>query len=250
MDGWMRMPRRLLFFLSLFAATATALDNGKTLTAEDFARGSVPRCSPGNAPTILTVQISPKLSPYQFTLVPEPVSTQHGDVHHVGRIEISKPGARAILQTIPVMSNWNDSVCRLFDATDVNFDGYLDISVVREGAATWASRDYYLFDPQSGRFVSNELTRDLGQVKSNGLILDWKTQEIQASFMFSLCGGIDIYRIANGRLVKVQKSEVTVDIEGKRCIETVRRRVSGKWKVLRVEATKLPKTGPEIVGRP
>ena len=243
MRGSTAMPRIVLLLLTAYVLTAAAVENEKVFTAEDFEHDRVPRCSPLNEPGSILVQISPKLSPYRFTLIPEPVVKTDGGIRHAGQIEISRAATGATLQTIDVISNWHDSVCRLFDAKDVNFDGYLDISVVREGAGTWASRDYYVFDPKTGRFISTDLTHDLGQLKDNGLIFDWKTHEIQAAFMFSLCGGVDIYRIENGRLVKIQEGEVTVDPEGHRCVQTVRRRVHGRWKVVRVETTKLPRDG-------
>jgi hypothetical protein len=231
----------LLPICLLSAVVAGAVDDGKVFTAEDFRQNSVPRCSPGSEAISLQIQISSQLAPYRFTLIPEPAAAVDENLHHVGRIEISKPGADAILQTIEVKSNWNDSVCRLFDAKDVNFDGYLDISVVREGAGTWASRDYYLFDPQSGRFITNDVTHDLDELKDNGISVDWKEHEIRASFMVSLCGGMDVYRIENGRLVKVEEDTVRIDAERHQCETTVRRRIDGEWKVLRVERKTLPR---------
>jgi len=232
-------PRFLFIFLAVFV-TAAGADDGKVFTAEDFVQGRVPRCSPNTERISLMIQVSPKLPPYRFTVIREPVAAPDGTIHHAGRIEISKPGTEKILQTIEVVSNWNDSVC-LFEVRDVNFDGYLDIFFIREGNGTWGSWDYYLFDAQSGRFITNDLTHDLDQLRDNGLSFDRKTREIRAPFIFSLCGGMDIYRIGHGRLVKIQQDTVSIDTARNRCIETVRRRVSGKWKVMRVETTEIPK---------
>jgi hypothetical protein len=138
------------------------------------------------------------------------------------------------------MSNWNDSVC-LFEARDVNFDGYVDIFFIREGNGTWGRWDYYLFDPQSERFVTNNLTHDLDELRDNGLDFDWKTHEIRAPFLFGLCGGMDIYTIGKGRLIKIQEDKVRIETERNRCVETVRRRVGGKWRVLRVETKEIPR---------
>jgi hypothetical protein len=228
----------ILFCLVTVFATGAAVGPEKIFTAEDFARGRVPRCSANHEPTRMLVQINAKLPPYLFTLIAEPVAAAEGTVHRVGRIEISREGKP--IQTIEVKSNWDDSVCRLFDAKDVNFDGYLDTSVLREGAGTWASRDYYLFDPHAGRFVTTELTDDLSRLRNNGLRLERKDRQIQAAVLFSRCGGTDIYRIEGGRLVQVQKDEVSTDAQGHRCIETIKQRVDGKWKVVRRKTTKAP----------
>ena len=243
MRGWMTIPRILFLLLTAYAMTANAVDSETVFTSEDFEHDHVPRCSPKNEPTSILVQISPMLPPYRFTLIPEHATAPPGAIHQAGKIEISIPATGARPQTIEVMSNWSDSVCRVFDAKDVNFDGYLDISVVREGAGTWASRDYYVFDPQSGRFITTDLTRDLGQLKNNGVNLDWKNHEIQATFIFGLCGGVDIYRLENDRLVKIQEEEVSVDTEGHRCNQTVKRRIHGRWKVVLRKSTKLPRDG-------
>ena len=240
MHCWKTMLRLLFFFLTVFLTAAVAVDGEKVFTAEDFVQGRVPRCSPNTERISLMIQVSPKLPPYRFTVIREPVAAPDGTIHHAGRIEISKPGTEKILQTIEVVSNWNDSVC-LFEVRDVNFDGYLDIFFIREGNGTWGSWDYYLFDAQSGRFITNDLTHDLDQLRDNGLSFDRKTREIRAPFIFSLCGGMDIYRIGHGRLVKIQQDTVSIDTARNRCIETVRRRVSGKWKVMRVETTEIPK---------
>ena len=50
-----------------------------------------------------------------------------------------------------------------FHAEDINFDGYLDFSVLTEFAARWGSRSYWVYDPASGLFVQNELTRELSE---------------------------------------------------------------------------------------
>src|SRR5260370_39157383 len=93
--------------------------------------------------------------------------------------------------------------------TDVNFDGYLDIAVLRDAGAKWMRRDYYVFDPSSGRFVTNALTDDLAQVKSSRIVLNHETEEIRAPFFKGRCTGEDIYRVENGRLEKIQEQDVT-----------------------------------------
>jgi hypothetical protein len=51
----------------------------------------------------------------------------------------------------------------------------------RDGGAKWGSRNYYLFHPKSGRFITNALTAELGRVQENGIVLDAKAHEIQAT---------------------------------------------------------------------
>jgi hypothetical protein len=113
----------------------------------------------------------------------------------------------------------------------VNFDGYLDISFVRDGGAKWVSREYYIFDPQSGRYSTNALTQDLAEVQENGISFDSQTHEIRAPFMGpAACrGGVNVYRIQNGRLSQVQEEKIT-ESNGQ-CMRETRRWVNGAWSV-------------------
>lgn len=238
------VKRLTLYCLTLLVTAAPAMCGAQAFTSEDFSQNRVPRCSgnpAGTGPITLLVQIGPQLPPYQFTLISNPVPSAPGVAHSIGRIEISKPGASAPLQTIEARSIWDYGLCDFFSASDVNFDGYLDISFVREGGGKWGSRDYFVFDPHSGRFVANDFARQLGQVRENGIQLDAKAREIHAAFMGpGTCpGGLNIFRVENARLVQIQSEDVKP--ENGQCVRRVKKRVNGEWKVVQV------KTEAEIV---
>jgi len=227
-----------MFCVVLLLAAAPATGGAKAFTADDFAHNRVPRCSGdalGDRPINLLVQISPQLPPYQFVLISKPVPAPDGKVHSIGRIEISKAGASAPFQTIEARSIWDQGLCDFFNASDVNFDGHLDISYVREGGAKWGSRDYLVFDPHSGRFITNELTRQLGKVRDNGIQLDSKTREIRVAFMGpGICrGGLDIFRVEEARLVQIQQEDIRSEKD--HCVRTLKKLVKGKWKVVEVK---------------
>ena len=179
----------------------------------------------------MRVSINPELPAYQFKLTTQPLATGPGEIHAVGMIEISIPPSDAIVQTIEANSIWDWGLCQFFTAADVNFDGYLDISFVRDGGAKWASREYYIFDPLSGRYVGNALTQDLAKVKENGISFDSQTREIRAAFIgpWPCGGGLNIYEIQNGRLNEVQKE--TVEPSDEQCIRETIRWVNGRWSV-------------------
>jgi len=179
----------------------------------------------------MRVSINPELPAYQFKLTTQPLATSPGEIHAVGKIEISIPPSDAIVQTIEANSIWDWGLCQFFTAADVNFDGYLDISFVRDGGAKWASREYYIFDPLSGRYVGNALTQDLAKVKENGISFDSQTREIRAAFIgpWPCGGGLNIYEIQNGRLNEVQKE--TVEPSDEQCIRETIRWVNGRWSV-------------------
>jgi len=163
------MRRILVLAVAIFLASSVQAQRGKVYTAEDFTQ-SKPQCTKGTAS--FTVKVGPE-AVYQIRLVEDPVLAETATLHHVGRIEISQGGA--LRQSIDINSIWDDSLCNSFEMTDVNFDGYLDIAVLRDAGAKWMRRDYYVFDPSSGQFVSNALTADLAQVKSSSIILNHET---------------------------------------------------------------------------
>ena len=222
------------FLAMLCSDIASSAQAEKILTAEDFAQNRVPRCSGGPTglePIMMRVSISPTLPPYQFKLTIQSLAARPGEIHAVGKIEISIPPSGTVVQTIEANSIWDWGLCQFFTAADVNFDGYLVISFVRDGGAKWASREYYIFEPLSGRYISNALTQDLAKVKENGISFDSQTHEIRAAFMgpWPCAGGLNIYRIQEGRLNEVQKEKV--EPSGGQCIRETRRWVNGRWSV-------------------
>ena len=226
----LKMRQVLVLAVAMFVGSVAQAQNGKIITSQDFANNA-PRCSKGTAS--FKVAVGPKLPAYQIRLVQDPVSAEIATLHHVGRIEISQ--GRSLLETIEINSIWSDSLCSFFAMKDVNFDGYLDIAVLRDGGGKWSRYDYYVFDRVSGRFVTNALTEDLAQVKSSGIVLDASSQQIQAPFFKGRCAGVDTYKIATGRLEKIQIQEITPS--GDECRITVKQNLQGTWEVVRSSRT-------------
>ena len=236
--------RKLVWVLltMLFSARAHSAQAEKIFTADDFAQNRVPRCSGGPTglePIMMRVSISPTLPPYQFKLTIQSLAARPGEIHAVGKIEISIPPSGTVVQTIEANSIWDWGLCQFFTAADVNFDGYLDISFVRDGGAKWASREYYIFEPLSGRYISNALTQDLAKVKENGISFDSQTHEIRAAFMgpWPCAGGLNIYRIQEGRLNEVQQETVTPS--NGQCIRETKRWVNEGWSVTVIKEPEL-----------
>ena len=230
------------FLAMLCSDIASSAQAEKILTAEDFAQNRVPRCSGGPTglePIMMRVSISPTLPPYQFKLTIQSLAARPGEIHAVGKIEISIPPSGTVVQTIEANSIWDWGLCQFFTAADVNFDGYLVISFVRDGGAKWASREYYIFEPLSGRYISNALTQDLAKVKENGISFDSQTHEIRAAFMgpWPCAGGLNIYRIQEGRLNEVQQETVTPS--NGQCIRETKRWVNEGWSVTVIKEPEL-----------
>jgi hypothetical protein len=124
-----------------------------------------------------------------------------------------------------VHSSW---LTNSFHPVDVNMDGYWDIAVVYEVEAKWGCHSFWLFEPASGRFVTNALTANLREVRHNGLTFDPVKKELRASLFLGVClNSFEIYRIERGRLV-LQESEIHEPQKPGRCRVTIRRRVNGE----------------------
>ena len=79
-----------------------------------------------------------------------------------------------------------------------------------EGAGAWGSEQWWVYDPLAGKFVENELTRELRALKAADYSIDSKKQEIGTRYLTEPwgCGRTgDRYRVVNNRLVMVH-SEV------------------------------------------
>ena len=86
---------------------------------------------------------------------------------------------------------------------DINFDGYWDLAVVEPGGAKWQVSHWYLFDPESGTFVTNTLTEQLGLLPWVTYTLDAQTQEIHLQNIAGQTPVETVYALENGELVLV-----------------------------------------------
>jgi hypothetical protein len=142
---------------------------------------------------------------------------------HAGDIEVTRCRDGKPLQLLPITASRPLNFGAGFHAEDINFDGYLDFSVLTEVAASFKSNSYWVYDPASGLFVQNALTKELsencfatahGECWSAYYIDFDSTKHEILTHHFGLgntgCGsGADRYRVENNRLVLVHKEEIT-----------------------------------------
>src|SRR5580658_8604768 len=151
-----------------------------------------------------------------------------GDDGHAGDIEVAQCQDGKPLQVLRVTADQPIDFGASFRAEDINFDGYLDFSVLTEFAAKWGSRSYWVYDSGSRLFVENELTRELsencigaewhgGCWKATQIDFDQNKLEIRADYIpiFAICAPDgyrgDRYRVKDNRLILVHKEELTSD---------------------------------------
>ena len=211
----------------------------KFLTAEDFVndygKNRIDRGS-GREEVTFLIEINPKLPPYRFSLIPDPDALDRwGDDQRVGRIEISTGRSPAILQTVKVTTSTAGSrFTQTFEAKDVNFDGYLDIAVLDWSGAKCGGYNYWLFDPRSGRYITNSLTGELRKLSFNDMTLATKTREIHTTHWLSVCLCKKIYKIVNGHLVLIYVEEPRLKGEGEDyCKVTIKKRIDGKMRLIK-----------------
>lgn len=172
-----------------------ALLTGATLAAdpvgdETFEGGFVCDEALVTAPLICHSTINPGLPGLDFTL------TRHVDVTSgasvIDRIDIARRGEAVAFQTIaPVDSNVPVSVAHNgFEIIDLNFDGFLDMRVIRFiPAGPNMPYENWLWSETEGKFVANAALDDITSPQ-----FDVDEQEINSHWRSSASeGGSDIY---------------------------------------------------------
>jgi hypothetical protein len=193
----------------------------RILTADDFRNGRVNRGT-GQEEVTWMIQIHPKLPAYVFHLIPDLKSESVlrrrnlGRRSSIGNIEISE-GVSSRPQQVINVKTWSEAswLINSFMAEDVNFDGYLDILVADDFGAKWESHKIWLFEKRSGKFIANNLTKELGALRTNKLNFHPESKTIHAHYLNLDAGRIgEVYRIAGGHLVLVQVDERQRDRTG------------------------------------
>jgi len=160
-------------------------------------------------------------------------------MQRVGWIRVFSCETGALVQSLEAETLADpENFIRFFKVEDVNFDGYLDVAVLREFGAKWGSQTWWVFSPRSGKFISNDFTKALGEVMANGLELDRGRHNIIAPHLTDLtgCGATeDIYHIEpSGRLMLIHKEDIGARPDGC-CTLTTWDRVKGQMQVTKVQ---------------
>jgi hypothetical protein len=175
------------------------------------------------------------------------------DDDHAGDIEVARCQDGKQLQVLPILAGQPIDFGASFHADDINFDGYLDFSVLTEFAGKFKSRSYWVYDPGSGLFVENELTRELsenclgpdwhgGCWKAANIDFDQNKREIRADYipLLGLCSPTgyrgDRYGVKDNRLILVHKEELGEDS----CTLTSSDLIDGTMRVTRVQRFEPP----------
>jgi hypothetical protein len=148
-----------------------------------------------------------------------------------GDIEVAACEDGKRLQLLTIAASQAINFAATFTPADINFDGYLDFSVLGAFGGKWGSYLWWIYDPASGHFVQNELARELGRLRTNGYHVDAKKQEIVTETLMAFCPALTTrYRIEGGRLLKVHEETGNQNIENG-CTVTVSDLTGGAMRV-------------------
>ncbi len=156
---------RRLFMLALCAMPALWADVCDGLPASPPKQSGF--FSESNEP--LSFKLSVKSGGPAFRITVRPLWQIQGgisrdpiDETRAGEIEVARCQDGKPLQVLPIAADQPISFGSTFHADDLNFDGYLDFSVLTEFSGTGGDvRSYWVYDPRSGIFVQNEFTHEL-----------------------------------------------------------------------------------------
>jgi len=206
-------------------------------------------------PRPLSFRLSVKQGGPAFRITVRPFSHeifdgwQHNNTKliHAGDIDVARCQDGKQLQSLQIVAWQPIDFGASFHAEDINFDGYLDFSVLTEFAGSFKSRWYWVYDPVSGLFVQNELTRELsenclgrawhgGCWKSTGFDFDPKKHEISTGYLHGCPGDRvegDRYRVKDNRLIVIHKEVAQTTLSGA-CTLTVSDLIDGTMRVTEI----------------
>ncbi len=158
--------------------------------------------------------------------------------NHSGEVEVARCEDGKRLQLLPIVTDYLIDAYS-FHTDDINFDGYLDFSVVREFAASSGyRRSYWVYDPGSKLFVESEMTRELGEWWGFADFDPAKHEITKRYFGFMRgCPGTSVgdeerYLVDDKRLLLIHKQEIRREAES--CTVTDSDLVGGVMRVTEV----------------
>ncbi|HSS48236.1 MAG TPA: hypothetical protein VLX28_04760 [Thermoanaerobaculia bacterium] len=137
------------------------------------------------APDVRLLQVHPGLLPLEVRILPESASADaRNQPHRIGRVEISRRGESKPFQTFEVTGYDPERLRSFSRSEDANFDGYADLLLCHDGGAKWGGYEIYFYDPKSGFFIQNELSRDMSEhLTGNSLDFHRATGEIELTHL-------------------------------------------------------------------
>jgi hypothetical protein len=127
-------------------------------------------------------------------------------------VEISREGDSEISQTIEgevTSSFYGRELQDLYDVSDINFDGYADLSIWNPFSGAYNNMyTFYLFDPETGLLDgSSELCEDLNNLINPIIHHESQTIEEISKGTSLRDWTVSVYQIIDGRLALISKED-------------------------------------------
>jgi hypothetical protein len=160
---------------------------------------SAPAAGPAIAQPALTRVSSERLL-FTTGALARPVPLEDG-LYRVGSIDVRRDGA--FVQTLDVVMDQPNTewVTLPLRQDDLDFDGNLDLIITQPVGAKWGRLHAWLDDPATGRFVTNTLTAELGQLRVGDFRMDPDKQEIIISNSLGMTPFETAYRTTDSYLL-------------------------------------------------
>lgn len=174
-------------------------------------------------PFVRIVEVHPGLPPFEVRVFPlEPPAGSPSlwtEPHPVGRVEVYRKGRPEPLQTFQVSGYATPFYLQFSRFEDANFDGYADLLIGNDGGAKWGGYEVYLYDPVSGSFVQNGLSREMSeQLRGNGLLFHRDAGEIELGLLVAGCQEnvpvTQTYVIDGGHLRRIRQEDLVRGEDG------------------------------------
>ena len=155
-------------------------------------------------PMSFRLSVQPGGPTFRITVRPGPSHKMTNDPVPAGDIEVARCSDGRRLQSLTIMASQPINFPATFATSDVNFDGYFDFAVLAEFGGTFGAQSWWIYDPARGKFVQNELTRELRKLGNNGYHFDPKKHEIIIESLLAGCPSLESrYRVEGDRLIMV-----------------------------------------------
>jgi hypothetical protein len=179
------------------------------------------------APFLKTVELHPGLPPLEVRVLP--AAPSEDPKAPLGRVEISRQGETRPFQTITVTGEGYPIHLTFSEFQDANFDGYTDLLLGNRGGAKWTGYAIYFYDPRSGTFVQNGLSREMSRIlTANDLRFHPATGEIEVDRLVAGCQEQPVtitYVIQGSHLRQSGQEDLVPEKDG--CYKVTRRVLPG-----------------------
>ena len=175
-----------------------------------------------NATSTITAVIDKAAPPFKFVIKG---SVAEGDVEAINVVAPS--GAK--IQTIPFPQDAQepDGSLKLLEFMDINFDGYHDLLLLVGYGTIGEVYEAWVYEPKRKRFVKSNIHEGLPNPS-----VDSKQRILTTVSSMGCCDTTTShYRYLNGRFDMFMEERTY--IEKKREVTVVKKKIDGKWKVVK-----------------